>query len=134
MGAHERRWRLVCYDVSDPRRYRKVHKIVRAAGHPVQYSVFRCLLDEAGVERLRWRLAAVMDPDTDRLLVLDLCARCAAGVISKNHVEGWHEHLPTVMFAGPDGLTQGPAPGVKGLPPFRAHVPDLDGVLPDEDE
>jgi CRISPR associated protein Cas2 family len=56
----EKRWRLVCYDVRNDVRYRKVFKIVRGAGESVQYSVFRCRLDDLETERLRWRLSQVI--------------------------------------------------------------------------
>ncbi len=84
----EKRWWLICYDIRDPKRYRGAHKLLKGAGRPVQYSVFRCRLDDIELERLRWELAKVLDA-TDRLLVLDLCPRCAERVISRNHVEGW---------------------------------------------
>lgn len=88
MGADTKRWRLVCYDICDPDRYRKVYKIITGAGRRLQYSVFRCRLDDAEVEKLRWRLAEVMDAE-DSLLIVDLCPRCASRVVSRNQVEDW---------------------------------------------
>jgi CRISPR-associated protein Cas2 len=32
----DKRWRLVAYDIRDPKRWRKVYKIVRGAGQAVQ--------------------------------------------------------------------------------------------------
>ncbi len=84
----DKRWRLVCYDIRDPKRYRKAHKLLKGVGRPVQYSIFRCRLDDLQVEKLRWELSKVLDA-TDRLLVVDLCPGCAERVISRNHVEGW---------------------------------------------
>lgn len=86
----EKRWRLVCYDIRDEKRYRKVFKIVKGAGQAVQYSIFRCRLDDLETERLRWRLSQVMDPE-DALLIVDLCPSCAHRVVSRNHVAGWTE-------------------------------------------
>lgn len=91
----EKRWRLVCYDVRDPRRYRELYKVIRGHGKPVQYSIFRCLLDDRQLESLRFQLSTILDP-VDRLLVVDLCPRCAGRVISKNHVDGW-EHSPSTF-------------------------------------
>ena len=88
MAADDRRWRLVCYDIRDPERYRKVYKIVTGHGRRLQYSLFRCRLDDAEVEKLRWRLAQVIDP-TDSLLIIDLCPSCAARVVAKNQVDDW---------------------------------------------
>ena len=84
----DKRWRLVCYDIRKPARWRKVYKLVRGAGEPVQYSVFRCRLDDRETEKLKWQLAQVMEPE-DALLVIDLCPKCASNVVARNHVEGW---------------------------------------------
>ena len=35
---------IVCYDISDPKRLRKVHACCRGYGEHIQYSVFRCEL------------------------------------------------------------------------------------------
>jgi CRISPR-associated protein Cas2 len=104
----DKKWRLVCYDVSDPKRYRRLHKVMKGVGHAVQYSVFRCRLDDRELEQLRWKLAKIVDA-TDRLLVVDLCPSCARRVVARNHVEGWAE--PPASFAivgrqGSAGVTQ----------------------------
>lgn len=41
---------LVCYDVRDPARLRRVHTMMLGFGDPLQYSVFLC--DLSGTERL----------------------------------------------------------------------------------
>lgn len=105
----EKRWRLVCYDVRDERRYRRVFKIIKGAGEPVQYSVFRCRLDDRETERLRWRLAQVMSED-DSLLVVDLCPGCAHKVVTRNHVAGWTEEPPTFRILGNDHAPLDAAP------------------------
>jgi CRISPR-associated protein Cas2 len=89
----DKKWRLICYDVRDPKRYRKLYKVMRGIGRRVQYSVFRARLDDREVEQVRWELAKILDP-VDRLLVVDLCPTCASRVISRNHVDGWTEQPP----------------------------------------
>src|SRR5512138_3423971 len=87
--AHEtRRWRLISFDIREPKRYRKVIKVLRAYATRIQYSVYRARLDDRETERLRWELSVVMDK-ADALLVVDLCPHCAARVISKNQVDDW---------------------------------------------
>ena len=87
--VHEdRRWRLICYDVRDPKRYRKLYKIVRSYATPVQYSIFRARLDDREVERLRWELTEVT-AEEDRLLIVDLCPSCADRIVSRNHLDDW---------------------------------------------
>lgn len=97
--AVDKRWRLICYDIRDPARWRKVYKIVRGAGTHVQYSIFRCRLDDRELEKLRWELSRVMAAE-DALLVVDLCPRCAGKVISRNHVHGWDEVPQTFRIIG----------------------------------
>ncbi|MBI5488458.1 MAG: CRISPR-associated endonuclease Cas2 [Deltaproteobacteria bacterium] len=86
--SHDKRWRLVCYDIRDPGRYRRASKLIKGAGRRVQYSVFRCRLDDRELERLRWELSRVLDP-ADGLLVVDLCPSCAARVVTRNRDEDW---------------------------------------------
>ena len=97
--AADKRWRLICYDIREPARWRRVYRIVRGAGTHVQYSIFRCRLDDRELEKLRWELSKVMAPE-DALLVVDLCPRCAGNVISRNHVEGWDEVPATFRIIG----------------------------------
>lgn len=94
----EKRWRLICYDVREPRRYRKLHKIVRSYGVTVQYSIFRARLDEREVQRLRWELSRVL-AEEDRLLIVDLCPRCAERVVAKNQFDDWVDPEPCYMIA-----------------------------------
>jgi CRISPR-associated protein Cas2 len=84
----DKRWRLICYDILDVKRYRKVFKLLRGAGRSVQYSIFRARLDDRETEQLRWELSRLMAPE-DSLLIIDLCPRCAGTVVSRNHVDGW---------------------------------------------
>lgn len=53
-----RRRFLVAYDIADPKRLRRVLKVMKSYGTRLQYSVFLC--DLSGVELTRWR-AAVLD-------------------------------------------------------------------------
>lgn len=92
---HEtRRWRLVCYDIRDPKRYRHAHRLLKGYGEAVQYSIFRCRLDDRQMAQLRWELSQVLD-EADSLLILDLCQGCAGRVVSRNHAAGWDVPPPT---------------------------------------
>lgn len=102
--AATKRWRLICYDIRDPARWRDVYRIVSGHGHRVQYSIYRSRLDDKQVEELRWELARVMDP-VDSLLIVDLCPSCASNVISKNHVTGWQDPVVSFRVIGGDSGT-----------------------------
>jgi CRISPR-associated protein Cas2 len=116
----DKRWRLICYDIREPARWREVYKIVRGRGRRVQYSIYRARLDDLQVERLRWELARVMAVE-DSLLIVDLCPTCAANVISRNHVEGWQEQISPFLVIGGTAPTamQAPADVVDDETPER---------------
>lgn len=48
-----RRRFLIAYDISDPRRLRRVIKVMESYGQRLQYSVFLC--DLSGEELIQWR-------------------------------------------------------------------------------
>ncbi|MCH7726132.1 MAG: CRISPR-associated endonuclease Cas2 [Planctomycetes bacterium] len=70
---------MITYDVRDPKRLRKVAKTLEGYGTRVQYSVFRCRLDNRTLEKLHWEVNQIMD-DEDDLLVIPLCSSCASKV------------------------------------------------------
>jgi CRISPR-associated protein Cas2 len=72
-------WHLVTYDVRDPKRLRKVAKLLEGYGARLQYSVFRCRLDNEMLEQLHWRINQIM-AEVDDLLVIPLCHNCAGKV------------------------------------------------------
>jgi CRISPR-associated protein Cas2 len=106
----DKRWRLICYDIRDVKRYRKVFKLLRGAGRSVQYSIFRARLDDRQTEQLRWELSRLMAPE-DSLLIIDLCPRCASNVVSRNHVEGWTTEPASFSIIGGNRSEQELAPG-----------------------
>ena len=71
MADHRRRF-LVAYDIRDDRRLRKVHKLAKGFGWPMQYSVFICDLD--GVERfaLEGALCECIHQGLDSVAFIDL--------------------------------------------------------------
>jgi len=65
---------LLCYDIADAKRLRKMHKLAKAFGQPLQYSVFACLLRREDRVRLAARVEALIDHRRDRVIVLDIGA------------------------------------------------------------
>jgi CRISPR-associated protein Cas2 len=65
---------LLSYDISDAKRLREMHKLAKAFGRPVQYSVFACLLRREDRVRLATRIEALIDRADDRVMILDLGA------------------------------------------------------------
>lgn len=67
-----RRRYLVMYDISDDRRLRLVHDVVRSHGTRFQYSVYLCDLSAAELVSMRWQVGEVMDQSHDALAIVDL--------------------------------------------------------------
>lgn len=63
---------LVCYDISEPRRWRRVYKLMRGYGDHIQLSVFRCLLSRKELAELRARLEKVIAKQDDHVLIIDM--------------------------------------------------------------
>ena len=63
---------LVCYDICEARRLRRVHKVVRDFGRPLQYSVFACRLSTAQQADLEARLLDEIDQRVDQVMLVDL--------------------------------------------------------------
>ena len=63
---------LIAYDISSPKRWRRVQKLVRRLCRRSQLSVFVCRGTPARLAKLEKALKREMDGDLDRLMVLDL--------------------------------------------------------------
>lgn len=63
---------LLTYDIRDPKRLRKVHKLAKAWGDPLQYSVFVCDLTLMELTEMRADLIDQMKLDEDSVSFFDL--------------------------------------------------------------
>ena len=63
---------VVAYDICNPRRLRKVHKITKSYGESLQYSVFLCRLDTKRLKKLEAQLSREIDNDEDQILLMKL--------------------------------------------------------------
>lgn len=71
---------LVCYDISDPKRLRKVARACEDFGYRKQFSVFLCRLSTTDMVRLRNRLYDLIDLEADQVLLIPVCGRCLGGL------------------------------------------------------
>jgi CRISPR-associated protein Cas2 len=67
---------IVSYDISDPKRLRKVAITCEDFGLRKQYSVFLCRLSATDLVRLRSRLYDLIDLAEDQVLFIPLCPKC----------------------------------------------------------
>ncbi|MBM4001524.1 MAG: CRISPR-associated endonuclease Cas2 [Planctomycetes bacterium] len=63
---------LVCYDVCDDKRLRRVFRTMRDFGDHLQYSVFECQFQPADLARCRDALGDIINAAEDQVLFIDL--------------------------------------------------------------
>lgn len=71
---------LVCYDICDPKRLRRVATTCEDFGERRQYSVFLCRLSATDLVRLKCRLYDIIDQREDQVLFVPICPRCAVQI------------------------------------------------------
>ena len=74
---------IAAYDVSDHRRLRAAHRILKAYASGWQKSVFECFLTRAECQRLLAEVGEVIDPVEDRFLVIRLDPRSAVRTLGR---------------------------------------------------
>lgn len=63
---------LVCYDIRDDKRLRKVFKAMKDFGDHLQYSIFECQFTAMDLSRCHSVLADIINHDRDQVLFVDL--------------------------------------------------------------
>lgn len=81
-------WNLVCYDVRDAGRWRKLYKMLHGYGHRIQYSIFRCRLTERETQKLYWEAMQILDKEDD-FLVIPICGKCSTRIPKVNERNDW---------------------------------------------
>lgn len=67
---------LVCYDIADPKRLRRVATACEDYGYRKQYSVFLVRVSTTDFVRLRSRLYDIIDLNADQVLFIPLTESC----------------------------------------------------------
>ena len=67
-----RRLCIVAYDISDPKRLRKVFRTLKGYGQHLQLSLFRCDLTSAQRLQLSAKLRDIIDLARDKVMFVDL--------------------------------------------------------------
>ncbi|MBX3226495.1 MAG: CRISPR-associated endonuclease Cas2 [Labilithrix sp.] len=63
---------VVSYDISCPKRLRRVYRLMRGWGDHIQLSVFRCELNPRELVELRSRLVEIIHNVEDQVLFVDV--------------------------------------------------------------
>lgn len=81
-----RRWTdyLVCYDICEPTRLRRVHRCLRGWGTPIQYSVFHCRLSNGERKLMVSELRGLINPAVDDVRVYAMQPKGTLRVMGKS--------------------------------------------------
>ena len=63
---------LVCYDICEQKRWRKVYKTMKGYGEWLQLSVFQCRLNRENALRMTDLLSDLIDSSEDHIMIIDL--------------------------------------------------------------
>ena len=87
---------VISYDISEDKRRTKIHKILKAYGQWMQFSVFECDLTDTLYAKLRSRLRKLIKNDEDSIRFYFLCACCQGKV---ERIGGEAPRDETIFFA-----------------------------------
>lgn len=84
-----RRSYLVCYDIRNPKRLRRIFRIMKGYGEHWQFSVFFCTLKDIDRVRLQSDIESEMNLKEDQVIIIDMgsnedTARNAAMVLGQS--------------------------------------------------
>lgn len=63
---------VVTYDISDPKRWRKIFRLLKGFGYWMQFSVFQCRLTARRRSEMMAELTHLINTAEDHVLVIDL--------------------------------------------------------------
>lgn len=92
-----RRLYVVAYDISDPKRLRRVFQILKGYGEHLQLSVFRCDLARSQRLQLAAKLSEIIEHSEDQVMFVDL-----------GPSDGRAHSIDYLGRPGPSGETRGP--------------------------
>jgi CRISPR-associated protein Cas2 len=63
---------LVCYDICEQKRWRKIYKAMKGYGEWLQLSVFQCRLNKINALQMTALLSDLIDSSEDHVMIIDL--------------------------------------------------------------
>ncbi len=72
---------VICFDVRDAKRLRKIANQMENFGTRVQYSVFECHLENAQLQELQQRLSNLLEPTEDQVRYYHLCGKDKLNIV-----------------------------------------------------
>lgn len=90
----ERTRYLLAYDIREPRRLRRVHRVAKDFGEPLQYSLFVCDLTRVELTRFKGALIEELKQTEDSVSIFDLGPPSGRGIRCVEFI-GRRRELPT---------------------------------------
>jgi CRISPR-associated protein Cas2 len=84
---------IVTYDIGDPKRWRRVFKLMNGYGHWLQLSVFQCRLTARRRAEMAARLEEEIKREEDHVLIIDIAEADAV----EPHVESLGRSFETIV-------------------------------------
>jgi len=81
---------IICYDVCATKRRNKLAALLESYGLRANYSVFELDVSERIYAELKQRIARIIEPKTDKVLLYRLCKTCIAKSESLGEAEIFH--------------------------------------------
>lgn len=90
---------IVCYDIADPKRWRRVFKLMRGYGEWVQLSVFQCRLSPRRQAELHALIDGIILDSADHVIFMDLgpADKVAPRVVSLGKTFDPVERAPVIV-------------------------------------
>lgn len=73
---------MICYDVANPKRLKRVAKALEQNGIRVQKSFFQCEMEKQKLLQLKGDLLKIIDRRKDSLFFYPLCEKCSKGALT----------------------------------------------------
>ena len=71
---------LITYDITDPKRLKRMHKFLKEFGINTQKSVFECDIDAAALQQIRRYCSRELDLADDSVRIYQVCAGCLKNI------------------------------------------------------
>lgn len=71
---------LITYDITDPKRLKKLHSFLKDFGLNTQKSMFECDIDHLALKRIRNYCKARLDLKEDSVRIYKICSPCMSKV------------------------------------------------------
>jgi len=67
---------LVAYDITDPKRLKRLHSFLKEFGLNTQKSVFECDVDDVALKMIRKYCKEKLDLENDSIRIYKICSPC----------------------------------------------------------